>query len=135
MRRSAYLLLAAAHLALGLSAAEAATRPRYGGSLRIEVSAPVNSLDPAQSARSASATQQELATLLFDRLVELDRNGTPRPQLAASWQHDSDERRWLFHLRGGVTLHDGQPLRPQFVVMSLAASNPELGVRLQGDGL
>jgi ABC-type transport system substrate-binding protein len=39
----------------------------------------------------------------------------------------------LFHLRSGVLLHNGSPLRPHLVVMSLAASNPNWHVRLQGD--
>ena len=71
--------------------------------------------------------------LMFDRLVEIDQQGTPRPALAASWQHDPDYRRWLFHLGSNVLLHNGSPLRSHLVVMSLAASNPNWHVRLQGD--
>ena len=70
---------------------------------------------------------------MFDRLVELDQQGSPQPALAASWQHDPDYRRWLFHLQSGVLLHNGSPLRPHLVVMSLAASNPSWHVRLQSD--
>jgi len=133
MRRSAYLLFAAASLLLALCPAVAATRPRYGGTLRVELSASPVSLDPAQQSTFSSSTQEQLSTLMFDRLVELDQQGTPRPGLAASWQYDPDYRRWLFNLQSGVMLHNGSPLRPHLVVMSLAASNPSWHVRLQGD--
>ena len=132
MRRSAYLLFAAASLLLALPPAAAATRPRYGGTLRLELSAAPTSLDPGQTIFPTS-TQEQLTTLMFDRLVELEQQGRPQPALAASWKHDPDYRRWLFHLQSGVLLHNGSPLRPHLVVMSLAASNPNWHVRLQGD--
>jgi len=135
MRRSAYLLFAAASLLLAVRPATGATRPRYGGTLRVEVGATPSSFDPAQQSAFPTSTQEQLATLMFDRLVEVDQQGTPRPALAASWQHDPDYRRWLFHLREGVLLHNGLPLRPHLVVMSLAASNPNWHVRLQGDDI
>jgi len=72
---------------------------------------------------------------MFDRLVELDLRGLPQPGLAASWQHDPDFRRWLFHLRSGILLHNGSSLRPHLVAMSLAASNPNWRVRLQGEDI
>ncbi len=133
MRRSAYLLFVAASLLLALRPAVAESRPRYGGTLRVELSAAPASLDPAQQSAFPTSTQEQLAVLMFDRLVELDQQGAPQPGLAASWQHDSDFRRWLFHLQSGVVLHNGSPLRPHLVVMALAASNPSWRVRLQGD--
>jgi peptide/nickel transport system substrate-binding protein len=134
MRRSAYLLFAAASLLLMLHPAGAATRPRYGGTLRVELSAAPTSLDPGQTV-FPTGTQEQLATLMFDRLVELDQQGRPHPALAASWQYEPDYRRWVFHLQSGVLLHNGSPLRPHLVVMSLAASNPSWHVRLQGDDI
>jgi peptide/nickel transport system substrate-binding protein len=135
MRHSAYLLFAAASLLLAVRPAAGATRPRYGGTLRVEVGATPSSFDPAQQSAFPTSAEEQLATLMFDRLVEVDQQGTPRPALAASWQHDADYRRWLFHLREGVLLHNGSPLRPHLVVMSLAASNPNWHVRLQGDDI
>ena len=133
MRRSAYLLFAAASLLLALPQAAAESRPRYGGTLRLELSASPASLDPAQPSAFPTSAQQQLSALIFDRLVELDRRGMPQPGLAASWQHDPDYRRWLFHLHPGILLHNGVPLRPHLVVMSLAATNPNWRVRLQGE--
>ena len=134
MRRSACLLFAATSLLLALHPAAAATRPRYGGMLRVELSAAPTSLDPGQTAFPTS-TQEQLATLMFDRLVELDQQARPQPALAASWQHDPDYRRWLLRLQSGVLLHNRSPLRPHLVVMSLAASNPGWHLRLQGDDI
>jgi ABC-type transport system substrate-binding protein len=134
MRRSPYLLFAAASLLLALHPAAGATRPRYGGTLRVELGAAPTSLDPGQTT-FLDSTQEQLATLMFDRLVELDQQGRPQPALAASWQHEPDYRRWLFHLQAGVLLHNGSPLRPHLVVMSLGASNPSWHVRLQGDDI
>ena len=135
MRRSAYLLFAAASLLLAVRPAAAETRPRYGGTLRVEVGAAPSSFDPAQQSAFLTSAQEQLATLMFDRLVEVDQQGTPRLAVAASWQHDPDYRRWLFHPREGVLLHNGSPLRSHLVVMSLAASNPNWHVRLQGDDI
>jgi ABC-type transport system substrate-binding protein len=131
MRRSAYLLSVAASL-LALGPAMAATRPRYGGTLRVEMSASPASFDPAQSAFFTS-TQEELSPLMFDCMVVVGTQGRPQPGLAASWEHDPDYRRWLFHLQPGVLLHNGTALRPHLVVMSLSAANPGWRVRLQGD--
>jgi len=133
MKPSAYPLFAAASLLLAGFSAVAASRPRYGATLRVELSASLASLDPAQQSGFPNSTQEQIAALVFDRLVEVDERRTPRPALAVSWQHDPDSRRWIFHLRPGVLLHNGAPLRPHLVVMSLAASNPNWRVRLQTD--
>src|SRR5215470_10681068 len=133
MKRSACLLFVAASVAVLFCPAIAASRPRYGETLRVELSGSLNSLDPAQQSGSDSITREEVATLIFDRLVDVDQQKITRPALAASWQHEPDYRRWLFHLQSGVVLHNGAPLRPHLVVMSLAASNPSWLVRLQAD--
>ncbi len=62
-------LLAAASLWLSLAArVETARRPRYGGTLRVEIGAVVNSLDPAAAALSPAeaAARQEIDSLLYE---------------------------------------------------------------------
>ena len=98
----------AASLLLALRSAVAASRPRYGGTLRVELSAAPASLDPAQSSAFLTSTQQELAPLMFDCLVEVEPSGSAAARLAVTWEHDPDYRRWLFHLRSGVVLHMGR---------------------------
>jgi len=76
-------------------AASGATRPRYGGTLRIQAAAmPV-------VARSH---------LVAETLVRLGQDGEPRGWLARTWEHDAEFRRWSFTLRSKVTFHDGAPL-------------------------
>ena len=110
MPRSAYRLLAAASLLLGAaSSLDAARRPRYGGTLRVELRAP----------RALEAAEWPMA---FETLVALDESGRPQPALAVSWRHDASGRRWQFHLRPNVKFHDGSPLAAEAVAAALGGS-------------
>src|SRR5690242_21835428 len=97
MRPTGWLFLVAVSALAFPGRAEAATRPRYGGVLRVEMRERLAS--PDQSSR--------IAALLFDRLVRIDGEGRPQPALAISWRSDPEEKRWEFHLRPGVKFHDG----------------------------
>jgi peptide/nickel transport system substrate-binding protein len=112
MQHSGWRWFAVISVALALSRVSAATRPRYGGTLRMDMRARVTSLDPA--ARPAdpveAAAAAKLQMLIFDRLVRVDDNGRPQPALALSWQSDPERKRWEFRLRPGVKFHDGYPL-------------------------
>jgi MarR-like DNA-binding transcriptional regulator SgrR of sgrS sRNA len=111
MRLTAWRLLAIASL---LSPAIAATRPHYGGTLRIQTKARIAALDPAEL-----SDQEALVTLAFDRMVNWSESGQPRPALATSWRHDADFKRWEFQLRPGVKFHDGSPLTASAVAEAL----------------
>lgn len=104
----------------------AARRPRYGGTLTIDLQARVSSLDPAQKQGSVAdqIAQDKLLRLVADRLVELDQFGQPKPALAISWRHNDKFTRWEFHLRPNVKFQDATALTPQLVVDSLQAVNP-----------
>src|SRR5512146_2859785 len=103
-------------LALG---AMAATRPHYGGTLRLEMRAAPVSLDPVQ----ADASAAKLIPWLFDNLVSLDAGAAPQPALARSWQASNDYKHWQFPLRAGVKFEDGSSLTPARVAASLMAAN------------
>jgi len=94
MRRTACSFLAIASLL------PAATRPHYGGTLRMRVR--FISFDPT--------TDGNLAPLVFDSLVTFSDSAQPQPALATAWRHDADFKRWEFQLRPGVKFHDGTPL-------------------------
>jgi peptide/nickel transport system substrate-binding protein len=113
-------LLFAAQLFLA-SSAPAATRPRYGGTLRIEVHAASVSLDPREWRPGSfeSATNEKLAELVFERLVALDNFGRFQPELATEWSHDGGYKRWRFVIRAGVKFSDGPPLSAEDVVAAL----------------
>jgi peptide/nickel transport system substrate-binding protein len=110
----------AAHLLLA-SPVTAATHPRYGGTLRVEVHAASMSLDPRewQAGSLESATNQKMAELVFERLVTLDSYGRFQPVLATEWSHDGSNKRWQFTIRTGVRFSDGSPLTAADVAAAL----------------
>ena len=83
----------------------ATQRPRYGGTLRIQLHAASVTLDPRKwkSGSLESAASEKVAGLIFDRLITLDNYGHFQPGLAARWSDDGGSyRRWQFTLRSGV---------------------------------
>lgn len=55
---------------------------------------------------------------IYEKLLTLE-DGKLRPLLAESWEVSEDGKRAVFRLRGGVTFHDGSPMRPEDVSASL----------------
>ena len=90
-------------------AAMARTRPRYGGTLRIDTRS-----DPLQSPNGIARK------LVSDTLTRVDENGQVLPGLAVRWESQSANHRWQFWLRPGVHFHDGTPLTAAAVVQSLS---------------
>ncbi len=133
MRRSGLTLFVA--VSLLAVAAEGATHPHYGGTLRIAVSAAPMSLDPADRNQADSVVRRSLSRLVFDTLVILDGRGTPQPALATSWQSEPGNQRWQFSIRPGVIFHDGAPLSADAVAASLRAANPNWKVFAAGDAV
>ena len=70
MKLRSYLLLAAiSALLLGAGRAETSRRPRYGGTLRVEIGAVIHSLDPVESPADPeeAAAKDEIGALLYDQ--------------------------------------------------------------------
>lgn len=104
LRRLAISCLLAA-LALPVAAR---TRPRYGGTLHVEVTGnPLAS--PGGLARR----------LIFNGLTALGSDGSVQPALAAAWESSNADHRWQFTLRSGVQFQNGSPLTTTDVVDSL----------------
>ncbi len=122
MRRSLLRLLATSSLLLALASAE--TRPRYGGTLHVEL---------------RSEWTGSLRALVFENLTTVDDGGNPQPQLATSWEAQNSERRWQFWLRRNVRFHDGTPMTAALVTASLTAGEceacPWMAVRAVGDSV
>lgn len=118
---SAFLAVASAFVCISISAA---ARPRYGGTLRIETSASMRSLNPAATPLDAAdaAARRLISPLIFETLVTLDASGGVRPLLALDWESDALATRWRFRLRPRVKLHDGTPLDAGRVAAALTAS-------------
>jgi peptide/nickel transport system substrate-binding protein len=124
-----------AALLAGALAAQAETRPQYGGTLRVCMRAAPATLDPADNSLPDWSARNSLTLLMFDTLVTLDENGRAQPALAASWQISPDNHRWQFRLRRGVKFHDGTAFTPEIAASSLSAANPSWKVSPDADSL
>jgi peptide/nickel transport system substrate-binding protein len=121
MRRFNLALLAASSVIWSV-AAGAATRPHYGGTLRVATRQTPKALDPLNLAQIGAPN---ISRLIFDTLVVLDNRGQPQPALATSWQAEPGNQRWRFTLRGGVSFNDGASLEATAVAASLRSANPD----------
>jgi MarR-like DNA-binding transcriptional regulator SgrR of sgrS sRNA len=130
MKRICLLLVA---LFSATEMASAATRPHYGGTLRMEVRGTLSSFEIAADVNPNRALLRDfLLRNVCDRLVTLDASGTPHPSLAISWRSDGEGRNWYFTVREGIVMHNGVGLTPQTVVTALAAQNPNWHVHADG---
>lgn len=122
MRPIGFRLLALTSVSvLAAISTESSTRPRYGGTLRVELHAAAISFDPREwKAGSTDAAESALlAGLVFERLVTLDNYGRFQPGLATTWTHDAEFKRWQFTLRSGVKFTDESSLTAADVVGAL----------------
>ena len=118
--------LAASGTALGSLAAtaEASTRrvqsssAQRGGTLQVASAAlfPKDQLDPT---KMINFGEQMAGGALFEGLLTYDFTYVPRPMLAESWTHNKSFTQWTFHLRKGVTYHNGQPFTAKDVAWTL----------------
>ena len=105
--------------------AHARTRPRYGGTLRVETSG--NLWDPNGAARA----------LTTETLTRVDELGTVQPWLALKWEAQNRNKRWLFTIRPGVKFHDGTSLTAASVaeILSGCAGCPWRTVQAAGENV
>ena len=134
MKLTGFPFLVASSL-LWAAVSSAATRPHYGGTLRVEMRAAPTSLDPADSNQLSGFGSRNLFDLLFDTLVSLDEQGRVEPALATSWQAEPGNQRWHFFLRHGITFQDGTPVTPDAVATSLRRTNPTWKVFSEGEAV
>jgi peptide/nickel transport system substrate-binding protein len=88
---------------------------RGSGNLIAAIGGEPDQLDPQKTSAYFSF---EVLENVFDTLVAPDANLEMKPALAERWELSSDQLTWTFHLRNGVTFHDGTPLRADDVVYS-----------------
>src|SRR5207249_8643784 len=131
MKRSASALIAAASVLIA-AGSMAATRPHYGGTLRIAVQAAPASLDPADSSQPDSFTRRNLSRLIFDTLVDQDDRGILQPAIATSWEPEPGNQRWHFYLRPGISCYDGTAVNSDRVALFMRAVNSNCIVFLTG---
>lgn len=133
MRRIAFLLLVAISLA---SAATAATRPRYGGTLRVTLQSAPNTLElPANSSPADYWDAARVLSLVADNLVTIDAQNRAHPALAVAWQSDTTAKHWQFAMRHGVKFHDASPASAGAIAQILGALHADWSVHSSGDSL
>ena len=131
MRRIAFLFLVAASL---LGAAEGATRPRYGGTLRVMLQSAPDSLELRSGGTPGDYWDAaRIVALIADNLVEIDVATHAQPALALTWQNDLNGKRWQFTLRRGVKFHDGTAASAATIAQILGERHSEWIVRGAGD--
>lgn len=96
-------------LVLGAGLASAQT-------LRIGYLAGPPTLDPHLSTTRATA---DIAINVFETLVGYGEDFSPQPQIASSWEVSADGLEYTFHIRQGVTFHDGSALTSEDVLASI----------------
>ena len=130
MKRIWLLLAVAINIFLS---ARAATRPHYGGTLRMDMRGMISGFDLlAETKAEDSLLRETVQNAVCNRLVELGSNAEPRPSLAVSWRSERDGRSWHFTLRDGVMMQSGSPLALQTVITALTAANPDWHIRSEG---
>lgn len=91
--------------------------------IRVSLSGPVTTLDPALAVEPASV---EVCRQLFARLVEPEGRDFA-PSLALFWETADEARTWTFYLRKGARFHDGREITSADVKRSfLRLVSPEL---------
>ena len=86
-----------------------------GGTLVVAIGADPGHLNPAITTSGGTHTAAEL---IYNGLVGLDENLEPVPELAERWDVEDDGALYRFHLRSGVTWHDGKPFTSDDVKFS-----------------
>lgn len=79
----------------------------------IEDSGQKNSLDPANQPSSQNSL---MVNAMYNRLMDLNDNFRPLPELATKWSSNRTGTVWTFTLRRGVTFSDGHPFTAADVV-------------------
>jgi len=119
------LALVAVVLIVASGLAAGAEGPR---AVRIGTDVDAQSLDPRLQ---RDTTAYRLNNLIYDGLIQLDENLTPRPDLALSWRQP-DEKTWVFTMRRDARFHDGRPVTPDDVVFTFKTIlDPALNARFR----
>lgn len=96
--------------------------PVLAAEIRIAQVADISSLDPHKVSDIYSAN---VIRQVYSNLVQVNENMEIVPDLAESWENP-DDLTWIFHLRKGITFHNGEPFTAKDVKYSIERiRNPE----------
>ena len=94
--------------------------------LRIATTASFTTWDPIASFSTEAAYMGNM----YEQLLRINPPGSAEkftPLLAESWESSEDALDWTFHLRKGVTFHDGEVMNAEAVKMSIEAAADHAG--------
>ena len=94
--------------------------------LRIANTASFTTWDPIKS----FSTEAAYMANMYEQLLRINPPGAAErftPLLAESWESSTDGLTWTFHLRQGVTFHDGEVMNANAVKLSIEASKDHGG--------
>jgi peptide/nickel transport system substrate-binding protein len=119
------------HVIMGLAATTALPRmglaqsaPKRGGTLRISHS---NRIATLNVMTNSGVGEYPVMDMVYSGLTRIGLNNTVLNDLAESWEANDDATEFVFHLRPGVTFHDGTPLTSADVVATFKAIlNPDV---------
>jgi ABC-type transport system substrate-binding protein len=94
----------------------AAEVPRHGGKLTLGIRNDANGLNPFVRTTS---TNFYIRGLVYEPLLDNDKNGNQVPCLAESWTISPDGKTYTFRLRRGVLFHNGKELTAEDVKFSV----------------
>jgi len=107
VRLKPFFLLVAVWIGAALAACLPSPQPnRPSGYLIIALESNPTHLDPRYA---TDANSVRIAGLIFNSLTRTDEHSRFRPDLAERWEA-IDDLTYLFHLKKGITFHNGKPL-------------------------
>jgi peptide/nickel transport system substrate-binding protein len=112
--------------------------PDVGGAYIEGITGQPKFLNPVLAPATDYAAQS-IDALIFSGLVKEDPSGTPKPDLAESWNISADGKQYTFTLRSNARWQDGQPVTADDVVYTVSLmqapdfpGNPDLAAAWQG---
>jgi len=121
-------------LAGAVAVASGLARPAISqGSIRTLRVRPVNDLASLDPVWGSSQSSLEAAYMAYDAPYGLDASLTPQPQMVDGHDLSDDGLTWRFTLRDGLAFHDGETVRAQDAITSIArwAQRDTVGVVLK----
>ncbi len=87
----------------------------------------IATLDPAHV---LNMSEESIVGEIYDCLVTIDNELNIIPEIAESWEYDSESATYTFHLRKGIRFHDGKTLKADDVKASFTRLvNPDVKAR------
>jgi len=110
------ILLTAVLIAAGCGSSGASTETPVASTLRWPLVNEPDTLDPA---RATDTNSSLIINNVFEGLVRFDEHNRLVPNIAESWNVSNDRMTYTFHIRHGVTFHNGRGVTADDVAYSI----------------